>query len=167
MKTILLYLNEVNAIYERPWVRIANKRNKARHDQHFLCVVRRLSFVKQVLPWQRHGQAMAPPSYIYQPMSGFVFCWRHYYDTWLSKRKKHRVFHFVFLSVVALRGPWLFDVLRISTRMDKLKEQAMINQFVMVAGCARDQARQLLQAAHWQFEVEPTLFWFSHMTSTL
>lgn len=72
--------------------------------------------------------------------------------------EKHRVFHFVFLSVVALRGPWLFDVLRISTRMDKLKEQAMINQFVMVAGCARDQARQLLQAAHWQFEVEPTLF---------
>ena len=124
-------------------------------------------FVKQVLPWQRHDQAMAPPSYIYQPMSEFVFCWRHYYDTWLSKRKKHRVFHFVFLSVVALRGPWLFDVLRISTRMDKLKEQAMINQFVMVAGCARDQARQLLQAAHWQFEVEPTLFWFSHMTSTL
>lgn len=38
-------------------------------------------------------------------------------------------------------------------KMDTLKEQAMINQFVMAAGCARDQARQLLQAAHWQFEV--------------
>lgn len=38
-------------------------------------------------------------------------------------------------------------------KMDALKEQAMINQFVMAAGCARDQARQLLQAAHWQFEV--------------
>lgn len=38
--------------------------------------------------------------------------------------------------------------------MDALKEQAMINQFVMAAGCARDQAKQLLQAAHWQFEVE-------------
>ena len=37
--------------------------------------------------------------------------------------------------------------------MDKLREQAMINQFVMAAGCARDQARQLLQATHWQFEV--------------
>lgn len=37
--------------------------------------------------------------------------------------------------------------------MDALKEQAMINQFVMAAGCAREQAKQLLQAAHWQFEV--------------
>lgn len=44
--------------------------------------------------------------------------------------------------------------------MDALKEQAMINQFVMAAGCARDQAKQLLQAAHWQFEVVELLFWF-------
>lgn len=44
--------------------------------------------------------------------------------------------------------------------MDALKEQAMINQFVMAAGCARDQAKQLLQAAHWQFEVVEWLFWF-------
>lgn len=44
--------------------------------------------------------------------------------------------------------------------MDALKEQAMINQFVMAAGCARDQAKQLLQAAHWQFEVVKLLFWF-------
>jgi hypothetical protein len=29
----------------------------------------------------------------------------------------------------------------------------MINQFVLAAGCAADQAKQLLQAAHWQFEV--------------
>ncbi|EDO48270.1 predicted protein [Nematostella vectensis] len=42
--------------------------------------------------------------------------------------------------------------------MDTLKEQAMINQFVMAAGCARDQARQLLQAAHWQFETALSLF---------
>lgn len=38
-------------------------------------------------------------------------------------------------------------------RMDSLREQVMINQFVLAAGCAREQARQLLQAAHWQFEV--------------
>lgn len=38
--------------------------------------------------------------------------------------------------------------------MDGLREQVMINQFVVVAGCAADQARQLLQAAHWQFEVK-------------
>lgn len=37
--------------------------------------------------------------------------------------------------------------------MDSLREQVMINQFVMAAGCARDQAKQLLQATHWQFEV--------------
>jgi len=37
--------------------------------------------------------------------------------------------------------------------MDTLREQVMINQFVLVAGCANDQARSLLQAAHWQFEV--------------
>lgn len=37
--------------------------------------------------------------------------------------------------------------------MDELKHQVMINQFVVTAGCASDQAKQLLQAAHWQFEV--------------
>lgn len=37
--------------------------------------------------------------------------------------------------------------------MDELKHQLMINQFVLTAGCAADQAKQLLQAAHWQFEV--------------
>lgn len=31
--------------------------------------------------------------------------------------------------------------------------QVMINQFVMAAGATREQARQLLQSAHWQFEV--------------
>lgn len=37
--------------------------------------------------------------------------------------------------------------------MDELRHQVMINQFVLTAGCAADQAKQLLQAAHWQFEV--------------
>ena len=37
--------------------------------------------------------------------------------------------------------------------MDALREQVMINQFMLAAGCAREQAKQLLQAAHWQFEV--------------
>lgn len=40
--------------------------------------------------------------------------------------------------------------------MDELKHQVMINQFVLTAGCAADQAKQLLQAAHWQFEVKKT-----------
>lgn len=39
-------------------------------------------------------------------------------------------------------------------KMDELKHQVMINQFVLTAGCAADQAKQLLQAAHWQFEVK-------------
>lgn len=37
--------------------------------------------------------------------------------------------------------------------MEELRHQVMINQFVLAAGCAADQAKQLLQAAHWQFEV--------------
>ena len=40
-----------------------------------------------------------------------------------------------------------------SVNMDELRHQVMINQFVLAAGCAADQAKQLLQAAHWQFEV--------------
>ncbi|XP_067407244.1 UBA-like domain-containing protein 1 [Emydura macquarii macquarii] len=39
-----------------------------------------------------------------------------------------------------------------SVNMDELKHQVMINQFVLTAGCGPDQATQLLQAAHWQFE---------------
>ncbi|KPP69952.1 UBA-like domain-containing protein 1-like, partial [Scleropages formosus] len=34
----------------------------------------------------------------------------------------------------------------------------MINQFVLTAGCAADQAKQLLQAAHWQFETALSAF---------
>lgn len=40
-----------------------------------------------------------------------------------------------------------------SVNTDELRHQVMINQFVLAAGCAADQAKQLLQAAHWQFEV--------------
>ncbi|NXL74722.1 UBAD2 protein, partial [Leptocoma aspasia] len=36
---------------------------------------------------------------------------------------------------------------------EELRHQVMINQFVLAAGCAADQAKQLLQAAHWQFEL--------------
>lgn len=36
--------------------------------------------------------------------------------------------------------------------MEGLREQVMINQFIMVAGCAREQAKQILQASQWQFE---------------
>ncbi|CAL4064398.1 unnamed protein product, partial [Meganyctiphanes norvegica] len=39
-----------------------------------------------------------------------------------------------------------------------LREQVMINQFVMAAGSTREQARQLLQMAHWQFETALSIF---------
>ncbi|XP_019395574.1 PREDICTED: UBA-like domain-containing protein 1 [Crocodylus porosus] len=45
-----------------------------------------------------------------------------------------------------------------SGSMDELKHQVMINQFVLTAGCAADQAKQLLQAAHWQFETALSAF---------
>jgi len=38
-------------------------------------------------------------------------------------------------------------------QMDNLREQVMINQFVLVAGCHAERAKQLLSAAKWQFEV--------------
>ncbi|XP_022089305.1 UBA-like domain-containing protein 1 [Acanthaster planci] len=43
-------------------------------------------------------------------------------------------------------------------KMDALKEQVMINQFVLAAGCAADTAKQLLQTAHWQFETALSIF---------
>ncbi|XP_033630391.1 UBA-like domain-containing protein 1 [Asterias rubens] len=43
-------------------------------------------------------------------------------------------------------------------KMDSLKEQVMINQFVLAAGCAADTAKQLLQKAHWQFETALSIF---------
>lgn len=45
-----------------------------------------------------------------------------------------------------------------SVDMEELKHQIMINQFVLTAGCAADQAQQLLQAAHWQFETALSSF---------
>ena len=41
----------------------------------------------------------------------------------------------------------------IHLNMDNLREQVMINQFVLVAGCQAERAKQLLSAAKWQFEV--------------
>lgn len=43
-------------------------------------------------------------------------------------------------------------------KMETLREQVMINQFVLAAGCARDQAKQILQAAQWQFETALSIF---------
>lgn len=37
--------------------------------------------------------------------------------------------------------------------MDNLRQQVMVNQFVLATGCHAEQAKQLLQAANWQFEV--------------
>ena len=34
-----------------------------------------------------------------------------------------------------------------------LREQVMINQFVLAAGCSRDQAAAILTQANWQFQV--------------
>ncbi|KAG7459575.1 hypothetical protein MATL_G00212120 [Megalops atlanticus] len=45
-----------------------------------------------------------------------------------------------------------------SVNMDELRHQVMINQFVLIAGCAADQAKQLLQAAHWHFEMALSSF---------
>ncbi|XP_060946458.1 UBA-like domain-containing protein 2 [Limanda limanda] len=45
-----------------------------------------------------------------------------------------------------------------SVNMDELRHQVMINQFVLTAGCAADQAKQLLQGAHWQFETALSSF---------
>ncbi|XP_023025263.1 UBA-like domain-containing protein 2-A isoform X3 [Leptinotarsa decemlineata] len=42
--------------------------------------------------------------------------------------------------------------------MDALREQVMINQFVLAAGCAREQAKQILQSTHWQFETALSIF---------
>uniref|UniRef100_A0A3B3VZP1 UBA like domain containing 2 n=1 Tax=Poecilia latipinna TaxID=48699 RepID=A0A3B3VZP1_9TELE len=50
-----------------------------------------------------------------------------------------------------------------SMNMEELRHQVMINQFVLAAGCAADQAKQLLQAAHWQFEVSPASGGFKGM----
>lgn len=46
-----------------------------------------------------------------------------------------------------------FAVRNLSKMEALLKEQIMINQFVSAAGCNPDQARQILQKTHWQFEV--------------
>nr|XP_028562092.1 UBA-like domain-containing protein 1 isoform X2 [Podarcis muralis] len=41
---------------------------------------------------------------------------------------------------------------------EELKQQLLIGQFVVAAGCAADQARQLLQAARWQYETALSTF---------
>ncbi|KAG7257358.1 hypothetical protein CRUP_029003 [Coryphaenoides rupestris] len=42
--------------------------------------------------------------------------------------------------------------------MEDLKQQLMVNQLVVAAGCAADQATALLQAAHWQYDTALSAF---------
>lgn len=42
--------------------------------------------------------------------------------------------------------------------MEQLKQQLLVSQFVLAAGCATDQAEQLLRAAHWQYETALSAF---------
>lgn len=41
----------------------------------------------------------------------------------------------------------------IENNADSLREQVMISQFEMATGCTKEQSRQLLVAARWEFEV--------------
>uniref|UniRef100_A0A8I6AE11 UBA-like domain-containing protein n=1 Tax=Rattus norvegicus TaxID=10116 RepID=A0A8I6AE11_RAT len=42
--------------------------------------------------------------------------------------------------------------------MSELRHDVMIHQFVLAVGCVADQAQQLLQAAHWQFQTALSTF---------
>lgn len=42
--------------------------------------------------------------------------------------------------------------------LEALKQQLMINQFVLTAGCGAEQAEQLLRGAHWEFETALSTF---------
>ncbi|GLD48847.1 UBA-like domain-containing protein 2 [Lates japonicus] len=64
-------------------------------------------------------------------------------------------FFVLFSAVKRRRVAWKAAM---SVNMDELRHQVMINQFVLTAGCAADQAKQLLQAAHWQFETALSSF---------
>ncbi|XP_063097863.1 UBA-like domain-containing protein 2 isoform X2 [Cavia porcellus] len=59
------------------------------------------------------------------------------------------------ISAAGAAGTWRRAM---SVNTDELRHQVMINQFVLAAGCAADQAKQLLQAAHWQFETALSTF---------
>uniref|UniRef100_A0A8D0B8Z3 UBA like domain containing 1 n=1 Tax=Salvator merianae TaxID=96440 RepID=A0A8D0B8Z3_SALMN len=41
---------------------------------------------------------------------------------------------------------------------EELKQQLLISQFVVAAGCSAEQAEQLLQAAHWHYEAALSAF---------
>ena len=61
---------------------------------------------------------------------------------------------FAYQSIRQRHGSTIsIEILRFLANMDNLKQQVMINQFVLAAGCHAEQAKQLLQAAQWQFEV--------------
>lgn len=42
--------------------------------------------------------------------------------------------------------------------IEALRQQIMVNNFVMAAECNEDQARKLLQASHWQFQTALSIF---------
>ncbi|XP_067935884.1 UBA-like domain-containing protein 2-B [Watersipora subatra] len=42
--------------------------------------------------------------------------------------------------------------------MDSLREQLVLNQFMMISGCPEDQARKYLQASQWQYETALSFF---------
>lgn len=47
---------------------------------------------------------------------------------------------------------------RVKLKMDDLKHQVMINQFVLAAGCLSHEAKTYLKSSHWQFEAALSLY---------
>ncbi|KAK6170366.1 hypothetical protein SNE40_018776 [Patella caerulea] len=51
--------------------------------------------------------------------------------------------------------------------MENLKEQVMINQFMLATGCVAVEAKQLLQATKWQFEAALSMFFQETVVPTM
>lgn len=57
-----------------------------------------------------------------------------------------------------IRGAVAVTSVGMSGDIEQLKQQLLVSQFVLAAGCATDQAEQLLRAAHWQYETALSAF---------
>jgi len=51
--------------------------------------------------------------------------------------------------------------------MDGLREQILVNQFVMAAGCPAEQAKKYLQISQWQYETALSLFFQESSVSSI
>ena len=78
--------------------------------------------------------------------------WRHNQSArWISMPSVNQLSRIELINNTPVVFSWKH--FKMSQNLEALRQQIMVNNFIMAAECNEEQARKLLQASQWQFQV--------------